>query len=428
MKGLFSILALALFGFVPGFEARAADPPPIPRDPIVDPTKPLPPAINDESPSSSTRLPVPAGTDIKITIEVLGKPKPPPLPLPEGAESAAPKVPSTTSPPASRNPQASRIPRGDPIWDLARIKPEPLPIIPHDPPPHEGAMFGLPYVAAPPDMLRVEVHETLPGRPLKGEYLVRSDGMITLGFYGDLYVRGLTLAQIKHKLVVHLRRFLDDEKLGLVAQDGKGEWQDVKPQDSDKVLVDLHANHSKYSFIQGDVNAPGKFAWTADETVLDGLNHAKGFLKTADPKNIRLVRPSRDGQPARVYKVDYQAILERGERAENYQLFPGDRLIVGRNPVIESTLEIDRMAAPVQTAFNTMLQQSFAVRGLTQSVFGDPASATPEEREALVKEWADFWWKVVQRPPGADLDEATFREALMRTLAPPQVKKPGKTK
>jgi polysaccharide export outer membrane protein len=250
--------------------------------------------------------------------------------------------------------------------------------------------------------------------------------MITLGFYGDLYVRGLTLSQIKHKLVVNLRRYLTDAQLGLVEQDEEEKWQDVKPRDSSKVLVDLHANHSKYSFIQGDVNAPGKFPWTADETVLDGLNHAKGFLKTADPKNIRLVRPSRDGELARVYKVDYEAILERGELAQNYQLFPGDRLIVGRSAIEQTTLDIDRVAAPVQTAFNTMLQQSFAVRGLTQSLVDSASEATPEEREALVKEWADFWWKVAERGPGAELDEKTFREALMRTLKPPKVKKSGK--
>ena len=127
------------------------------------------------APSSSTRLEVPSGTDIKITIEVLSKSKPPPSPQPVEVEPAAPEAkkllddlrgppqhPVETHPAA---PPVSRIPATGPIWDLARIKPEPQPPIPHDPPPHEGAMVDMPYVAEPPDLIRVEVLEALPGRP-----------------------------------------------------------------------------------------------------------------------------------------------------------------------------------------------------------------------------------------------------------------------
>src|SRR4051794_1032314 len=69
------------------------------------------------------------------------------------------------------------------------LKPKPLPPIPDDPPPHEGAMADFPeYVIEPPDLLLVEVLEALPGRPITGERLVRPDGTITLGFYGDVHV------------------------------------------------------------------------------------------------------------------------------------------------------------------------------------------------------------------------------------------------
>jgi len=36
--------------------------------------------------------------------------------------------------------------------------------------------------------------------------------------------------------------------------------------------------------------------------------------------------------------------------------------------------------------------------------------------------------KVAERSPGAELDEKTFREALMRTPNHPKAKKPGKKK
>ena len=64
------------------------------------------------------------------------------------------------------------------------------------------------YVVEPPDLLVVEVLDALPGRPISGERLVRPDGKITLSFYGELYVAGLTLPEIKEKIVLHLRNYL----------------------------------------------------------------------------------------------------------------------------------------------------------------------------------------------------------------------------
>ena len=71
------------------------------------------------------------------------------------------------------------------------------------------------YVVEPPDLLLVEVLEALPGRPISGERLVRPDGKISLGFYGEVYVAGLTTREIKEKIVLHLRKYLPDEVLGL---------------------------------------------------------------------------------------------------------------------------------------------------------------------------------------------------------------------
>src|SRR3954462_6018551 len=75
------------------------------------------------------------------------------------------------------------------------------------------------YGVEPPDLILVEVLEALPGRPISGERLVRPDGKITLGFYGEIYVSGLTLKEIKEKVVIHLRNYVTDEALGLFAED-----------------------------------------------------------------------------------------------------------------------------------------------------------------------------------------------------------------
>ena len=123
------------------------------------------------------------------------------------------------------------------------------------------------YVVEPPDLILVEVLEALPGRPISGERLVRPDGKISLGFYGEVYVAGLTIPEIKEKIVLHLRKFLTDEVLGLVEIDprrtGKTDGRQavtVEPKDSDRVFVDVTAYNSKNYYVQGDVAAPGQDA------------------------------------------------------------------------------------------------------------------------------------------------------------------------
>ena len=77
-------------------------------------------------------------------------------------------------------------------------------------------MISLPYIIDPADLLLVEVLEALPGRPISGERLVRPDGKISLGFYGEIEVRGLTIEQVKVKIIKQLRKYLTDEVLGLI--------------------------------------------------------------------------------------------------------------------------------------------------------------------------------------------------------------------
>src|SRR5581483_5539417 len=86
-----------------------------------------------------------------------------------------------------------------------------------------------PYKVRPGDTLVIEVLEALPGRPISGERIVRPDGTISLGFYGDLAVVGLDRNEIKTRLVKHLQEWLKDDVLGLVAQDDRGRTVSIVP-------------------------------------------------------------------------------------------------------------------------------------------------------------------------------------------------------
>ena len=202
----------------------------------------------------------------------------------------------------------------------------------------EFAKVAMPaYVVEPPDILVVELHQALPGRPITGERLVRPDGKISLGYYGDVYVAGLTEAEIKAKLALHLRSYLDVEKPDPVTGKNVGAGLDAR------VFVDVVSYNSKAYYVQGEVARPGRFPITGNETVLDAVNYAGGLVGEKAKVNVRLIRP----RPAAVangtkgptggemtLNVDLAAIVDRGDAKTNYQLFPGDRLVAYRDPAV----------------------------------------------------------------------------------------------
>jgi polysaccharide export outer membrane protein len=240
------------------------------------------------------------------------------------------------------------------------------------------------YVVEPPDIIVVEVLEALPGRPVTGERLVRPDGTISLGFYGDVYVAGLNLTEIKEKIVLHLRKYINDEVLGLVVEDADGKNKPIDPKDSNRIFVDVVSFNSKVYYVQGDVGVPGRLPITGNETVLDAINYAGGLIPTASTVNIRLVRPAPPGACCeQTLPVNLAAIVNAGDPTTNYQMMPGDRLVVYRDPIVRTTVFLDRLASPFNSVLNSILQYSFtarSVKAINQPINGNTATTTGPTR------------------------------------------------
>lgn len=211
----------------------------------------------------------------------------------------------------------------------------------------------------------------------------------------------------------------------------------VDAEDSLAVFVDLSSYNSKFYYVQGDLATNGRYPCTGRETVLDAIHNSGGMMPTADPRNIRLIRPARGGKKERVYPIDLEAIVEKGDKTGNLQMFPGDRLVLGRDAVVKTTVAADRAAAAVYSPLVNMQRaavlenalfpaaQSHVVArlqigGLTVSLEsgGNRPELTPAQREQAIKAWVDFWSKAAARAGGADGDDALLREALLRHLNP----------
>jgi polysaccharide export outer membrane protein len=204
------------------------------------------------------------------------------------------------------------------------------------------------YVIEPPDLLLVEVLEALPGRPISGERLVRPDGRISLGFYGELYVAGLTPAEVKEKVVLHLKKYLEDQALGLTMVDPNtgAVTRRVDPRDSDRVFVDVTKMNSKNYYVVGSVAKPGRLPFTGHETVLDAINLAGGLSPEADHDTVYLYRMSPPEGTLQRLPVNIDQIVMGGDPTTNYQLFPGDRLVVPPRPVADPDVDDDRPVRP----------------------------------------------------------------------------------
>ncbi len=195
------------------------------------------------------------------------------------------------------------------------LKPKPLPAIPDDPPPHEGAMISLPNVVEPPDLVIVEVLDALPGRPISGERMVRPDGKISLGFYGEVDARGLTLEQLKVAIIKHLRRYLSDESLGLQGWPAERGIQESAPRKSQLPLPPIPDGESPLGPATTGKTRPTTYPGQPQSSP----NHRRFMTRRARASTIpiRVVRsPARGAEPPGAAKAGgcSHARQDRGRR------------------------------------------------------------------------------------------------------------------
>lgn len=162
-----------------------------------------------------------------------------------------------------------------------------------------------PYVVEPGDVLLVQPVDLESPVRLPGDQPVLPDGTIHLGKYGKPVIAGRTVDEIE--------RLARD----LVA---------AQEKDPGPITVRVITRASKVFYVLGEVNAPGSFTLTGRETVLDAILMAGGLTPMAGKQRILLVRPTPSGGCRLVLPVCYDDIVQAGDTATNYQIFPGDRV------------------------------------------------------------------------------------------------------
>jgi len=179
--------------------------------------------------------------------------------------------------------------------------------------------------------LSVDLEDLESPQSVGGEHLVRPDGRVSLGVYGEVYVAGMTLSEVRTVVTRHL---------------AKNGIQDPK------VAVDVGTYNSKNFYVISDGGGFGeqvaRLPYTGNETVLDAIAQING-LSEVSSKRIWIARPAPAGcTEAQLLEVEWEDITALGLTSTNYQLMPGDRIYIQADRMVALNNTIEKLVAPIE--------------------------------------------------------------------------------
>lgn len=194
-----------------------------------------------------------------------------------------------------------------------------------------------------------EETQRLPVQAVSGQFQVRPDGSVSLGFWGIVPVSGLTLEQAA------------EEIRGKVLRNDALKQFGTKPE-SVFVIVDVTAYNSKryYVITDGGGHSAGEqvvsFPITGSETVMDAIANVGGLSDVSSKRNIWVARRTpHPGQPWQILPVDWVGTSQHGITCTNYQVMPGDRIYIKAQKLVSVDRTLARIISPVERMFGITL-------------------------------------------------------------------------
>lgn len=155
-----------------------------------------------------------------------------------------------------------------------------------------------------PDRISVQVHNN---PELDTEQRIRPDGNISLKLVGDLYVEGKTPAETAKLIEQELSRYVKDVS----------------------ATVTVTGFFSKNIYVYREDGSSLVLSYTGDMTAAQAITMAGGLTVRAAPSRILVVR--RDPVAPKVYRLNLNKVVKRGESQHDIQLVANDIVIVPSN-------------------------------------------------------------------------------------------------
>lgn len=168
-----------------------------------------------------------------------------------------------------------------------------------------GAPVASTYEIGPEDVITVWVYQ----QPnMIGQYVVGTDGLVSIPLIGEIQVGGMTKAKVEAEIV-------DKLKTGEIVIDPN-------------VTVNVFAVHSKKVWISGEgIARTGAMDLVVATRVSEAIAWAGGFRDFANRSHIRIIRIGPDGKAIKFNYNDKE--VSHGKKLEqNILLKPGDHIYV----------------------------------------------------------------------------------------------------
>lgn len=178
----------------------------------------------------------------------------------------------------------------------------------------------------------VTLLQTIGSQQIEGQHLVGPDGTVTLGTYGSVAVVGMTIEQAKNAIESHLANFLHEPEVSL----------------------DVFSYNSKVFYVitqgAGLGDSVTRLPITGNETVLDAVALVSGLTEVSS-KRIWISRPGRNSHgDYQILPVDWKGISELADVTTNYQIMPGDRILIAEDKWVAFDNSLAKFLAPFERA------------------------------------------------------------------------------
>ena len=169
---------------------------------------------------------------------------------------------------------------------------------------------------------------------IAGEHVISPDGTVNLGTYGQVYVAGMTLDEVRIATEKHLEQHLENPKIS----------------------VDVFAYNTMVYYIIVEGAGQGeqvvKLPITGNETVMDAIAALGGTASFSNKRDMWIARPA----PAHVgcdqiLPIKWVEISKGGSTATNYQLLPGDRVYIAADRLVAADSVIAKVISPFERVF-----------------------------------------------------------------------------
>jgi polysaccharide export outer membrane protein len=170
------------------------------------------------------------------------------------------------------------------------------------------------------DVLTIEVR----GQPdLTKTVVVRPDGKITLVLLDDVFVQGLTAAEIDDKITRLYNEYIVNAD----------------------VTVSVVGFNSQKVYVWGQVARQGDQPFDGEVTIVDALARAGGPNERAETKKVLLTRA---GQ---VHQLDFYRIVIKGDPRDDVYLQDGDIIFVPPTVFARVGMALDNIFYPFRNLF-----------------------------------------------------------------------------